>query len=255
MDEWVIESAGITDRGRVRDNNEDAILLLPRHGVFCVADGMGGAEGGEVASHHTLETISETLNRSRGHLALEAKIRAVRSAINHASLWIMNWAAKKGTAGTGTTVVALILDDKSHRAAILHAGDSRAYRVRAGHIEQLIRDHSLASALNLENDDLVPVFLQNMITNAVGLHDKVELDAASITVKADDAFLLCSDGLNRMLRDDEIESVMNSHRREPIDEAVQGLVDAANRAGGRDNISVVAVRLTRRPPTGSHARV
>jgi len=143
----------------------------------------------------------------------------------------------------GTTLVALAFDSVSGNAAVLHAGDSRAYLYREGRLFLLTRDHSFATAVGMKDEKLLPAGLQSIITRAVGIMEYVNLDLMNINAVERDVFLLCSDGLTRMLPDEAIEKKFNANSGAGTDRIARILVDAANKAGGHDNISVILVRV------------
>jgi len=156
-----LSSVGLSDIGRKRENNEDAVLLLPEHGVFCVADGMGGAEEGEVASQAIVEGLRDDFTSMEGldgASTVEQKAGVVQKSLNKVSSWIRKRSEKKDAPGTGSTAVVLVFDGGSpHTALTLHAGDSRAYRFRKGRLEQLTKDHSIAEALKVDDERAGPI--------------------------------------------------------------------------------------------------
>lgn len=236
-----LTAAALSDLGRKRKANEDAILVLPEAGIFCVADGMGGAAGGELASRWTVDAVRSAF--SAGGESAQKKARLHR-ALNEASRRIKAMADEQSIVGAGTTAVVLLFDDfQPDQAAILHAGDSRAYRFREGLMECLTADHSLAASAGLEHDGSLPSIFRGVITRAIGLDDTVELDEAVVQVKEGDCYLLCSDGLTKMLADGDIRNLV--YATPPPDPArlAAALVDEANRVGGEDNISVIVVRV------------
>jgi protein phosphatase len=244
-----LESAELSDQGRVRSNNEDDCLRLPELGVFCVADGMGGAAGGDLASETITTTLGKCLQKDSGFAsaAMEKRIQSVRHAINHASSWIKNFADEKGFGQMGSTVVALIFDPRHPaRAVRLHAGDSRLYRYRARQLEQLTCDHTAGEALAAQSGQNladIPARFRNELTRAVGINETVELTESDMDVRAGDLFLLCSDGLTRMVEDQAIARILHHHGDHALPGLAQDLIDEANRAGGKDNITVVLVRI------------
>ncbi len=245
MDFSHIKSAALSDIGRKRQANEDAILVLPEAGVFCVADGMGGAAGGELASRWTVEAIQSAFPAGAES---PQKTAQARQALNQASRRIKAMADEQSIIGAGTTAVVLFFDDyQPNQATILHAGDSRAYRIRDGLMECLTEDHSLAAAAGLAHDDVLPSIFRGVITRAIGLDDTVELDESVIQVQEGDCYLLCSDGLTKMLADSDIQNLI--FRTSPLDPKrfAATLVDEANRAGGDDNISVVLACVGKLP--------
>jgi len=235
-----------TDTGRHRPENEDAVLELPERGVYCVADGMGGAEGGRMASHLVLDRVREAFDRALPkNCTLDDSIRQLRAAVDRADADIKAWADRRGVVGTGTTFVGLMFDPTCPWfACILHAGDSRAYRLRRGLLRQLTRDHSVATAMGVNDDRFVPRRLRNVITHAIGIQDGIGLEETSIDVEEGDLYLLCSDGLTRMLDDDALQRLLTERADGPIDELADELVHRANEAGGEDNITIALVRVS-----------
>ena len=245
-------SAELTDVGRRRKNNEDAVLCLAAQGVFCVADGMGGVQGGEVASKATIDALRQTFTGSPdAAYAVTAAASAclVARSLNRASQWIKDRADEHGLTGAGSTAVIIVFDRVTpSKAIILHAGDSRAYRLRADRLVQLSADHSVAAAAGLSDDKDLPAMFRGVITRAVGLENTVRLEETPTDVLADDLFLLCSDGLTKMVSDKLLHKVL----RKNLDAAPQALarilVDEALKAGGEDNVSVVLVRVAKTLP-------
>ncbi len=234
----VDDAAYRTDVGRQRSANEDS--LFTRNPVFVVADGMGGAQAGEVASKAAAEAFDRELPAGFApERVLEETIKAANRAI-HAQ-------AQKDPelAGMGTTTTAAIVDPKAEEVAIGHVGDSRAYRFRSGKLERLTRDHSLVEEMRrkgqLTEAQAEDHPQRSIITRALGPEPEVEVDLQTVPAAAGDVFLICSDGLTTMLDDEHIARLLA--RAATMQSAVRALVDEANRAGGRDNISVVAFRL------------
>lgn len=234
----VDDAAYRTDVGRQRNANEDS--LFTRNPVFVVADGMGGAQAGEVASKAAAESFDRELPASFApERLLEETIKAANRAI-HAQ-------AQKDPelAGMGTTTTAAIVDPEAEEVAIGHVGDSRAYRFRAGKLERLTRDHSLVEEMRrkgqLTEAQAEDHPQRSIITRALGPEPEVEVDLQTVPALAGDVFLICSDGLTTMLDDEHIARLLG--RASTMQAAVRALVDEANRAGGRDNISVVVFRL------------
>lgn len=242
-----LESAELSDVGRRRKNNEDSVLRLPEAGVFCVADGMGGVQGGEVASKATVDELRKDFAESpEGPFALtaDASARLIERALNRASRWIKDRADAIGLAGTGSTAVVLAFDQVTPACAtVLHAGDSRAYRYRAEKLTQLMTDHSVAAAAGLSDESSLPAMFRGVVTRAVGIERRVQLDQGDVEVAPRDLFLLCSDGLSKMLSDRQIQKLIRRHEKDPLPDLAKVLVDAALEAGGVDNVSVVLVRV------------
>ena len=236
-----------TDTGRQRNANEDSLFTRGR--VFVVADGMGGAQAGEVASKAAVEVFDRQLPQAPPERVLEETIEAANRTIHERAH------SDPNLAGMGTTTTALIVDLAAEEVAIGHVGDSRAYRFRAGRLERLTRDHSLVEEMRrkgqLTDAQAEDHPQRSIITRALGPEPEVEVDVQTVPAQAGDVFLICSDGLTTMLDEDHIARVLG--RASSIDSAVRALVDEANRAGGRDNITVVAFRLedADAPATGS----
>jgi serine/threonine protein phosphatase PrpC len=234
----VDDAAYRTDTGRQRNANEDS--LFTRNPVFVVADGMGGAQAGEVASKAAAESFDRELPaNSPPEQILEQTIKAANRTI-HAQAQ-----SDPALAGMGTTTTAAIVDSEAEQVAIGHVGDSRAYRFRAGKLERLTRDHSLVEEMRrkgqLTEAQAEDHPQRSIITRALGPEPEVEVDLQTVPALAGDVFLICSDGLTTMLDDEHIARLLT--RASTMQAAVRSLVDEANRAGGRDNISVVAFRL------------
>jgi protein phosphatase len=227
-----VSFATATDTGKVRAHNEDACYAEPP--VFAVADGMGGAQAGEVASGEAIRSLRGfTLSEDSPGESLAAVVRDANSRIYRLA------ADDPGLAGMGTTLTAAGLSARS--VALAHVGDSRAYLWRGGKLSQLTEDHSLVgemmrqgrlSALEAETHPQ-----RSIITRALGIEPEVEVDTTLVPWQPGDIFLLCSDGLSSMLPDDEISAVIGDSAG--LEEAAAALVDAANTRGGRDNITVV----------------
>jgi protein phosphatase len=243
------ESAELSDVGRKRKNNEDACLRIPAHGVFCVADGMGGQAGGDLASEAIVTAVQEVFTKAGPGEdgTLEDRVALFTKGVNQASKWIKDFSDEKVIGQMGSTVVGLVIDPLSPaRGMGLHAGDSRIYRYRGGVLQQLTTDHSAVAALaaKLGRDVAsLPARYQNELLRAVGTTETVELENTPVEISSGDLFLICSDGLTRMIPDDGIAALLKNGAPGSIDAAVKALVSAANEAGGKDNVSVVLVRV------------
>ena len=227
-------AAGVTDTGRRRLRNEDAFVCEPP--LFAVADGMGGARAGEIAAELAATALEEGAGATRG---TEALVELVREA--NRRIWERSVADPK-TAGMGAVATVALVDDGGETVAIGHVGDSRAYLLRDGAIEQLTRDHSLVAEL-VESGVLTPEEAErhpqrSAITRALGTEPAVEVDVFTVTARPGDLFLLCSDGLSSMVADEALASAIESAGRDP-GRAAEALVSAANARGGEDNITVV----------------
>ncbi len=231
------DQATRTDTGRQRNANEDSLFTSPP--LFVVADGMGGAQAGEVASKTAAESFDRELPAGPPEQILRQTIEAANRTIHERAR------NDPDLAGMGTTITAAILDPESEEVAIGHVGDSRAYRLRGGRFERLTRDHSLVEEMRrkgqLTEAQAEDHPQRSIITRALGPEPEVEVDLQTVSAQAGDVFLLCSDGLTTMLGDEQIGRLLA--RATSMQSAVRALVDEANRAGGRDNITVVAFRL------------
>lgn len=233
----ITDQAYATDTGRQRSANEDSVFV--RAPVFVIADGMGGAQAGEVASKTSAESFERELPEGPPERVLKQTIEGANRAIHKLARTDPN------LAGMGTTTTAAILDEKAEEVAIGHVGDSRAYRLRRGKLERLTRDHSLVEEMRrkgqLTEAQAEDHPQRSIITRALGPEPEVEVDLQTVPAQAGDVFLICSDGLTTMLDDDHIERLLA--RATSMPNAVRALVDEANRAGGRDNISVIAFKV------------
>ena len=234
----VVRTASLTDPGRRRRHNEDAYVCEPP--LFAIADGMGGAQAGELASRLAAATVgrAEPDGRTGRERVVGLIEDANRSVYERAS-------GDESVSGMGTTMtVALVEDDE---VWIGHVGDSRAYLLRDGALEQLTDDHSLVAELvrsgRLTPDEAGTHPHRSVITRALGTDAEVAVDVMAVPTKPGDVFVLCSDGLSSMVGDEAIRDALEQHG-DDLDEAARVLVDAANAAGGEDNITVVLFEAT-----------
>ena len=233
-------AAAITNRGRKRPTNEDAFGYSVEHGIYVVCDGMGGAAAGEIASSLAVDEVMRLMTARAAGPAEAAALRAIQSA-NAA----IHCRARRSArlSGMGTTLVSLVADEQ--RVWVLNVGDSRCYRLRAGELEQVTLDHSLVEEQvrmgQMTSDEALRSPLRNVITRALGTQPEVTADVFVMDAEPGDLFLLCSDGLTREVDDAHLLRLMDSER--PLDELCQSLVCAANKCGGRDNITCVLVRV------------
>jgi PPM family protein phosphatase len=236
-----------TDTGRVRTNNEDAVALDAKCGVAVLADGMGGYAAGEVASGMACDFIQAELGRwlleAAGNATDGDVKRAMDICVDNANRAIFSAANSNPTyAGMGTTLVLAVY--RSGRLLLGHIGDSRAYRLREGTLQQITKDHSLLQE-QIDAGILTPEEAQfaahkNLVTRALGVEDLVLMETHLHDVQSGDIYLMCSDGLSDMLADARIAEIMAAHTSLP--DMGAALVAAANDAGGRDNIAVVLTR-------------
>ena len=232
----VAEQASRTDTGRQRNANEDAYFASPP--LFGVADGMGGAQAGEVASQLAAESFEAV---SRGEESPEAYLRAIAKTANARIHHLAQ--ADESRSGMGTTLTAALVD--GDEVGFAHVGDSRAYLFRDGELKLLTSDHSLVEELRrqgrLTDEQAEDHPQRSIITRALGPERDVDIDTMTYQARPGDVYLLCSDGLTTMVREDRIASILAAAKT--LDEAVSQLVEEANEAGGRDNITVIAFRL------------
>lgn len=247
-----IEFSALTDVGRLRANNEDAVVVDEEHGVVVLADGMGGYNAGEVASALAVEMISAELGRWLQQASAVATMRDVRRAmeicVDSANREIFDTAnTHEAYTGMGTTLVMAVVHGAT--LAVGHVGDSRAYRWRAGELVQLTRDHSLLQEQLdiglITPEEAATSANRNLVTRALGVEDTVLLDVQEVPLEAGDIYLLCSDGLNDMLADADIAAALDA--AEALDTLCRRLIDSANDAGGRDNVSVALIRVVETP--------
>lgn len=251
-----IELQAAVDAGRARSNNEDAVAIDAEAALAVLADGMGGYNAGEVASNMATSFISSELGRWLREASAQASDQDVRRAmdicVDNANRAIFNAAnSNPQYAGMGTTLVVALFRDS--RLLVGHVGDSRAYRLRGGRLQQITRDHSLLQE-QIDAGLITPEQAafsanKNLVTRAVGVEDTVLLETHQHDVQPGDLYLLCSDGLSDMLDDDAIAQILQAQA--PLDAVCKALIEAANDAGGKDNISVILVRtggVTTSPP-------
>ena len=230
-------TAALSHPGRRRRHNEDSFVLEPP--LFAVADGMGGAKAGEIASSLAAAAVQE----SAGDGATgEARVAGLIEEANRRVFRRAN--EDREVSGMGTTMTVALVEDE--RVAIGHVGDSRAYLIREGRLEQLTDDHSLVAEL-VRSGKLTPEEAEahpqrSVITRALGTESEVDVDTFSVHATPGDLFLLCSDGLTVMVDDETILEAVEQHRSN-LAEAAKALVNAANKEGGEDNITVVFFEL------------
>jgi len=233
----VDDQAFRTDTGRQRSENEDSLFV--RAPIFVVADGMGGAQAGEVASKTAADAFDRDLPEGPPGPFLRETIEEANRRINELAR------ADPSKAGMGTTITAAIVDAQAEEVGIGHVGDSRAYRLRRGKLERLTRDHSLVEEMRrkgqITDAQAEDHPQRSIITRALGPEPDVEVDLQTVPASPGDLFLLCSDGLTTMVSEDRIGAVLTAAGS--MREAVRTLVDEANGAGGRDNITALAFRL------------
>jgi PPM family protein phosphatase len=238
-----ILSFGKSDPGLKRSNNEDIFLIRSEMGLDVLADGMGGAAGGEVASQLFAQTVLDVFSKSPG-FDEEQGLELLRSSFELANRRILEQVSNNPhLQGMGCTAELLVFFDR--RFVIGHVGDSRTYIYRQGRLRQLTKDHSLVQDQVDEGlitpDQARTHRLRNVILRAVGVHDVIAVDFVRGNVARGDIFLLCSDGLTDMMEDGDIEKVLSLPLTIP--EKVDKLIESANAAGGRDNVTVVLTEI------------
>lgn len=247
--------AGQTDRGLLRQHNEDSFLLLPEFRVVAVADGMGGHRSGDVASALAVSTLTDFFMVTVGHDAtwpfpanpdLTEEENYIVTGLRLANRRIFDRSLKTASDfGMGTTCVAAMFSKRYDRVTIGHVGDSRAYRLRGEGVTQLTRDHSLQS----DAAQLAPWMSEaemarlppNVITRALGIREDVTVDIVTLEVQPGDVYLLCSDGLTGMVQDAQIRKLVAEQH--DLEGACRALVEEANANGGVDNVTVVLARV------------
>lgn len=259
-----LDFAGKTDPGKVRERNEDSLAVAPELGLAVVADGMGGHNSGEVASSLAVDTIltfaRDFLGGGRNAVpegsdpALSPRGRQLAHFIQNANTVIYEKSrAFKKDQGMGTTVVAALADERG--ITVAHVGDSRLYVLRSGRLERLTEDHSLVQD-QVRHGLITPEqaetsHLQNILTRALGTEAQVKVDVSDHPVLAGDVFMLCSDGLTKMVLEADMEKVLSAAAT-PV-EAVDELIRRANDAGGVDNVTVAVLKAP--PPSGGWRRI
>ena len=240
-----------TDVGRKRRHNEDAMLIDETHALFVVADGMGGHEGGEVASHKAIEIVSRHIARNYATLKENfdrknaedfARISSfLENVVSEASFEIHKIAEEREIRGGIGTTLTMLLVFENH-GFVAHVGDSRLYLLRKGHLHQITEDHTLLQEHvrygKLSPEEIADFPHKNVLTRTVGVYPHVEADTFHFVLLPGDFLLLCSDGLHNYLKEDEIEPLLRSvkpeYRAEPF-------IQLANRRGGADNITVIVI--------------
>lgn len=245
-------AGGKTDKGRVRANNEDSYYLDEKLRLLVVTDGMGGHASGETASNLAIKVVRDYFHGPRKIVGdynpayseaanqLNAAIRLANQAVFEAA---QNSPHLKGM---GTTIVAVWLN--GNKLSIAHIGDSRAYLIRGGNIDQLTDDHSVVNEQVKRNmitkEEADHSEIKNILTKALGISAETEADLSELTVFGDDILLLCTDGLSNMITDDDIMEIV--FRSQGAANACNALVQAANENGGKDNITVAIAYIKKR---------
>ena len=244
---------GKTDVGMVRDHNEDAIGCEENIALAILADGMGGHRGGEMASAITVSTILECISEKTKQLntavsddetGYSAESLAVHEAVTLANKNVYDSSeANAQYRGMGTTVVVVLFYD--NRFTVAHVGDSRLYRLRDSELEQLTRDHSLMQELIdrgfYTTEQAKTSLNKNLVTRAIGVDNKVQIDMQEDVAMVDDIYLLCSDGVTDIIEDDLIQSILIENSND-LEKAASEIIRLANEHGGKDNISALLAK-------------
>ncbi len=240
----LVSAFGGTDQGRKRKHNEDAYVVLPDHSLYAIADGMGGYAAGEVASQMAVDVLKTSFEQHQFGGApipgLPRRGDELVRAIQSANAAILTQAREnEHQQGMGTTLVAARFAPNRKRVYIAHVGDSRVYRLRSGRLAQLTTDHTLGAAG-------VTGPSASKLSRAVGVFDEVEVDLSIDEPHSGDHYVLCSDGLFKMVPDDKICDIIQA--APTLQDAVDGLIREANSRGGKDNVSVILVRVDEPDP-------
>jgi protein phosphatase len=240
----LVTATGQTDRGLRRKRNEDSLLALVDEGVYVVADGMGGYKGGEIASAMAVKTIERAFREKYfegpPHDSIPKRASELARAIHSANTAILARAGEdKELAGMGTTIVAARFSPNKQRLYIGHVGDSRMYRLRGGVLKQMTSDHTM-------KDLGVTGAGSAHLSRALGVWPTVPIDIILGKPQPDDLYLLCSDGLTKMVSDESIKTILESNPAPNV--VVEKLIEEANTRGGKDNITVIVIRC--RHPLG-----
>jgi serine/threonine protein phosphatase PrpC len=237
-----VRSAARTDPGRKRRGNEDA--YVEQAPLYAIADGMGGAQAGEVASALAADALRELQPEGSGASRVTALIQEANRRVHDRA------STDATTSGMGTTITAAIVEDDG-TITFGHVGDSRAYLLRDNVLEQLTEDHSLVAELvrrgELSAADAEVHPQRSVITRALGTDPDIDVDTFTVDAKPGDLFLICSDGLSDMLDRGDLEVILRTHRND-LDGATRALIQAANKAGGEDNITAVLFEIRNGEP-------
>lgn len=236
-----ISAFGLSDRGRIRPKNEDSMAVEPSRGIVMVADGMGGAPAGEVASALAVQETCKGLHSGLG----------LREAILRANQRILSLATRESElSGMGTTLTALRVEADGGAFEGGHVGDSRAYRLNRDKLSQITRDHTVVAGM-VEAGTLSPSeardhYLGHILSRALGTEEDVEVEVFLGVVEEGDRFLLCSDGLMRVMEDRDVEQWLRRSREKDLEDVVRLWVEEANRRGAPDNVTVAILGVEAR---------
>jgi protein phosphatase len=236
----MLEARALTDPGKVRSNNQDSFRIVPELGLYLLADGMGGARGGERASLLAVETVAEILAHSSHRDAA-----ALLGAVEEANLRVLHEATRDSRyEGMGTTLVAA-LETQDGEVAIASVGDSRAYLLEAGSLRAITEDQTwvqeVGRSLGLDESSLKIHPMRHVLTMAVGVGPAIRIRYYAVKLTGDSIILLSSDGLHGVIGEDQIEEILEDSTR-TLEEKCQGLIEAAHAAGSPDNVTVLLIR-------------
>ena len=243
---FCIQACGRSDVGQVRRRNEDTVAVEPSEGIVVVADGMGGAPAGDLASTVAVQEVLRGLQAGEGMVA----------AITRANRRLLEMVDKEpGLAGMGSTLTALRVSPKTGGFSVGHVGDSRAYRWSQGIFSQITEDHTLVREL-VRSGKIPPSQerkhpLAHVLSRALGVEDGLEVEELEGMVEAGDRFLLCSDGLVKVMEDPELEEWVSGADPLGLQGVVDGMVEEGNRRGAPDNITVALLAVEATRPTGA----
>ena len=237
----LLYAGGDSDQGRVRPRNEDSLLMMPERSLFAIADGMGGHRGGEIASSVAIDTLRDAFFRSAFDARLQVengvprRAKELATAVQMSNECVRSMAmADRELSDMGTTLVAARFSPNKQRLYVGHVGDSRCYRLRRGVFRQLTTDHTMAS-LGMKGPRSKDLY------QAVGVSPDLTIDMIVDKPQDDDVYLLCSDGLSKMMSDDEVRDVLVDHQ--DLESALYTLIETANDRGGKDNVTVIIVKV------------
>jgi protein phosphatase len=244
MTRILVSAQGQSDGGRVRRRNEDSFLVLQERSLFLVADGMGGYRGGDIASALAVETVASAfetetfLGKTESAESLPRRGREMACAIQMANQAVLERGAREASlADMGTTIVAARFSPNRQRVYIGHVGDSRCYRLRGNALKQMTTDHTFLG-LGLKGKG------EEHLYQAIGIGRRITIDIAVDRPRPGDRYLLCTDGLNKMATSDEIRDILLEEA--DLERAVYALIALANAKGGKDNVTVIVVKVLER---------
>ena len=245
-----LESSALSAAGHQKAKNEDSILDLTEYGIYCVADGIGGETAGKTASEYLTEGIKQQC-WDTSFDSEKMLITTLKEAVSRANVRIRRFARSNDLEGVGSTVAILHLNPLKGSAVIMHAGDSRVYRLRKKKLAQLTQDHTMSGELGLSEGDDISHIIQEKLTKAVGLFDRIDLEVQSIEILPNDIFLVCSSGFYSVLKDDEITTILNTSVGDGVESAVKKLHEETQQRQSQEDVSVVLVQVVSEIPIGA----